>query len=213
MSGKIPSGWAYTRQAGEQIAMDTLIYLGTGGKVFTANPGTDVDFVALSAGPLDALISCDPQPSVANLTAVGAITAADIVIAAPAGGVAKWGGSAGRTVTVANATEIWTSVAHGFVTGQVVRLTNAGGALPAGSAANTSYYVRKIDADTFYLYTSIAGALAGGATDMLLVSGDGTGTQTARPYGVVILVGKANETAVDGQKTSVLFDKRRIELA
>jgi hypothetical protein len=71
---------------------------------------------------------------------------------------------------------ICTAVAHGLLTGDgPIRVANSGGALPTGLAAATDYYVIKIDADTFYLATTRANAIAGTAID---ITGDGTGTQT-----------------------------------
>jgi hypothetical protein len=64
-------------------------------------------------------------------------------------------GAANIVFTAANGTEIFTSVAHGLITGDgPVRVVNAGGALPTGLAADTDYWIIKIDADTFYLATS-----------------------------------------------------------
>ena len=78
--------------------------------------------------------------------------------------------------TAANATEIFTAVAHGFVTGDgPVQVSNAGGALPAGLTAATDYWIIVIDANTFKLATSLANALAG---TNLLITTDGTGVQT-----------------------------------
>lgn len=57
------------------------------------------------------------------------------------------------TVTVVSATDIWTSSANGLTNGDIVLLSNSGGALPDGASATTRYYVKTIDADTFYLYT------------------------------------------------------------
>jgi hypothetical protein len=83
------------------------------------------------------------------------------------------------TFTAANATEIFTAAAHGLNTGDgPVRVSNSGGALPTGLAAGTDYWVIKIDANTFFLATSLANALAG---TNLLISTDGTGTQTLTP--------------------------------
>jgi hypothetical protein len=72
-------------------------------------------------------------------------------------------------------TDICTKSAHGFVTGDCVRLTNSGGALPAGLAVDTDYFVIRIDADTFKLASTPANAVAGTAVD---VTGTGTGTHT-----------------------------------
>lgn len=83
--------------------------------------------------------------------------------------------------TAANGTEIFTAAAHGLSTGDgPFQVSNAGGALPIGLAALTDYWVIKIDANTFYLATSQANALAG---THLLITGDGTGTQTMHDTG------------------------------
>lgn len=76
------------------------------------------------------------------------------------------------TVTVVAATDIWTSTANGLVTGDVVMLSNSGGALPTGASATAKYFVKVIDADTFYLYTD------SNLTTLLNVSTNGTGTNS-----------------------------------
>lgn len=68
-----------------------------------------------------------------------------------------------------------TKAAHGFLTGLAVTLTTTGG-LPAGLATSTTYYVIKVDADTFKLAASLADALAGTAID---ITTQGTGDDTA----------------------------------
>lgn len=85
-------------------------------------------------------------------------------------------GAANIVFTAANATEIFTSVAHGFTTGDgPVRVVNSGGGLPTGLAVDTDYWVIKIDADTFYFATSRANAIA---LTHLSITTDGTGVQT-----------------------------------
>lgn len=89
------------------------------------------------------------------------------------------------TFTAANATELFTSAAHGMVTGAgPFRVSNSGGALPAGLAVDTDYWVIADvvngvadPVNTFQLATSKANALAG---TELLITTDGTGTQTIR---------------------------------
>jgi hypothetical protein len=77
-------------------------------------------------------------------------------------------------------TNICTQTGHGFLTGDgPIRLTNSGGALPAGLSTGTDYYVEKIDADTFYLATSRANAFAGTEVD---ITDTGTGTHTYATY-------------------------------
>lgn len=78
--------------------------------------------------------------------------------------------------TADNTTEIFTAVAHGLLTGDgPFQVSNSGGALPTGLLALTDYWIIKIDADTFYLATSRANALAG---THLSISTNGTGIQT-----------------------------------
>lgn len=81
-----------------------------------------------------------------------------------------------KVFTAANATEIFTSAAHGLKNGDgPLQVSNSGGALPTGLTAVTDYYVIFIDVNTFKLATSLALALAG---TNLLISTDGTGTQS-----------------------------------
>lgn len=72
-------------------------------------------------------------------------------------------------------TGVITSTAHALVQGQLVTLTNSGGALPTGFATVTTYYVIYISANTFSLASSAANALAG---TPIIPSTQGTGTQT-----------------------------------
>ena len=85
----------------------------------------------------------------------------------------------GQTFTVANATTLATSGAHGYVAGDWVLVTNSGGALPSplvdsrnGATAPTIYYVLSsgLTSTQFQLATT-----AGGSA--ISVSG-GSGTQT-----------------------------------
>ncbi len=85
---------------------------------------------------------------------------------------------AAGTFTAVAATDIITQTAHGYQTGLVLQVSNSGGALPTGLSAVTNYYVIRIDANTYYLATSYANAVAGTRID---ITGAGTGTQTATP--------------------------------
>lgn len=85
---------------------------------------------------------------------------------------------AAGTFTAANATEIFTKSAHGFLTGLKVQVSNSGGALPTGLSGATDYFVIYVSANTFKLATSLANAQAGAN---LLITTDGTGTQTVTP--------------------------------
>jgi len=91
-------------------------------------------------------------------------------------------------------TDICTAVAHGYFTGDRVQLTNSGGALPAGLAAATTYYVIKLTADTFKLAASDALATAGTAVD---ITGTGTGTHS--------VVGYENITGIFFESQAIAF--------
>lgn len=83
---------------------------------------------------------------------------------------------ADQNFTANASTEVFTKVTHGLKTGDgPFQVSNSGGALPAGLLAATDYWIIRIDADTFYLATSLANAING---THLLISDAGTGTQT-----------------------------------
>ena len=214
MPGKIPSTMTFTRLSNAAVTMDTLVTMDSNGAVGPSAVGDDPLGVSLNgASASGAEITVDPGPAVANLTASGLFSADDYVIPAAAGAVKKYLGQAGVTVTVANATDIWTATAHGLTTGEAVRLTNSGGALPAGTDATTTYYVNVIDANTFYLFDTRAHAVAGGATGLVNATGDGTGTHSFRLYGNIFIVGVALEAATTvGQKAAIFQNKRQLIL-
>ena len=53
-------------------------------------------------------------------------------------------------------TDIITEVAHGMATGDLLHLSNSGGALPAGLAVDTDYYCIKLTNDTYSVATTKA---------------------------------------------------------
>lgn len=85
-----------------------------------------------------------------------------------------------KTFTVADlAGDILEATAHGLANGRRVRVSNAGGALPAGLLANQDYYARlngDFPADRFTLHHTYLGALANDAR--VNVTDNGSGTQT-----------------------------------
>lgn len=89
--------------------------------------------------------------------------------------------AAGQTFTAATS-DVCTAAGHGYSTGDRVRVSSAT-TLPAGLAANTTYYVIKIDADTFKLATTDANATAGTAVN---ITDTGTGAHTIVGYENVI---------------------------
>lgn len=70
-----------------------------------------------------------------------------------------------------------------YTRGFAVHLTNAGGALPAGLAADTAYYVRPLTSTAISLHTSLAGAVFNG--DVANATTAGSGTHTAKPTQLV----------------------------
>lgn len=112
---------------------------------------------------------------------------------------------AAKTFTAANATEIFTAAANGFPLGLKTQVSNAGGALPTGLTAVTDYFVIPIDANTFYLATSLANALAG---THLSITTDGTGTHTITPTALAggsIKLQETNDTDLTPADVSVRF--------
>lgn len=83
---------------------------------------------------------------------------------------------ADATFTTTHGTETVNITGHGLQTGDgPFRMTNAGGALPAGYAAATDYYAIRTGANTLQLAASRALAFAGTA---VAITDDGTGTHT-----------------------------------
>ncbi len=101
--------------------------------------------------------------------------------------------------TAENVSNVMTSVAHGLSTGDGPwPLTNAGGALPTGTAADTPYWIIELTDDTFQIAASLADALA--LTPVNFTT-DGTGIHTLRratnDAAIIGLVSKLN--AVPGK--------------
>lgn len=87
------------------------------------------------------------------------------------------------TCTISIATPgVVTLSTHGLATGSNIELTTTG-ALPTGLTANTNYFVIYNDANSFWLATSFANALAG---TKIATSGTQSGTHSLRftPYGI-----------------------------
>ena len=77
--------------------------------------------------------------------------------------------------TTAVAPVLFTKASHGLLTGNAVVLTTSGG-LPAPLALSTTYYVIRVDANTFQLATTFANATA---VQPIAVTTQGTGNHTA----------------------------------
>lgn len=109
-----------------------------------------------------------------------------------------------KVATIAFASDIWTSAAHGLLVGQKVRLTNSGGALPAGFLPNKDYFIitSNFAANTFMLSVALGGATVDG-TD------NGTGTHTVNPVPDYIV----EETNGTGNMLGRAFDRVQVSNA
>ncbi len=132
------------------------------------------------AGAIGSVAAWDGQAT--NGGAVGefdlmiwAAAAVDLTVAHLYGAVLKPFVYADDTFTAANASEIFTNATHGLLTGDGPFQLTTSGALPAGLSLATDYWVIYINANTFYLATSLANALAG---TYVSITTDGTGVQT-----------------------------------
>lgn len=75
----------------------------------------------------------------------------------------------GVAVTTTFASDLWVAASHGLVDDDIVEVINTGGALPAGSSADTTYHVVSASAGDFKL------SIVPGGTPIVLTD-DGTGT-------------------------------------
>lgn len=90
------------------------------------------------------------------------------------------------TVTIATP-GVFTMMAHGLISGQKCRLFTSG-ALPTGLNTTTTYFIRAIDANTFWLCTTLANVAAG---TYIATSGSQSGTHTIQCASVVLALSKA----------------------
>ena len=89
----------------------------------------------------------------------------------------KWIKAGTVTMTIATPCVVTWS-AHGLYDGATVRFTTTG-ALPTGLAANTDYFVTKVDANSFKLSTTLANQVAGA---FIASSGTQSGVHTGENY-------------------------------
>lgn len=82
-----------------------------------------------------------------------------------------------QTFTASASTDLLTLTAklENLRRGNVVRVSNSGGALPTGLSAATDYYIIPVGALTYKLATTFANSMSGTAIDL---TGDGSGVQT-----------------------------------
>lgn len=103
-----------------------------------------------------------------------------------------------KPFTWSGASNILNSTAHGLDNGCCVRLTTTG-TLPPGLSLNTSYWVYTQGNNALQF---LDGCMSGGAnqgTNIIVVTGAGTGTHTMTPYNYVCHFGKATIATTQGK--------------
>lgn len=89
------------------------------------------------------------------------------------------------TVNTQGSSHILDATGHGYLTGEIVQLSNTGGALPTGLNINQDYYIYKINDNQFRVCSFITSAWAGTGTS---ITSNGTGTHYALMEGPYIVV-------------------------
>jgi hypothetical protein len=129
---------------------------------------------------------------------------------------------ASTNVNVSNDTI--TLTAHGFSTGLGITLGSVlGGTPPGGCSYFTIYYLKSVDANTLQLYDTRANALVGGATGLINITSQGSGTHAiGLDIGEGVYYDPQNDDArytmnaeIKGQRGSTYFviSKRQFQLA
>lgn len=178
-------------------------------RYYSSIAAVGVDFATDSAEyrAANAAFAQSPKPKlVAVLRATGTVTQRyDIGVVAAAVGQTYTLNVKGKGVTdttvsykaLANLTfvdgdvtvgsDLIAETAHGMATGAgPFRLSNSGGALPAGLAVDTNYWIIATTADTYKLANSKANALANTPVDITAAAGGGTHTLLRAANDVII---------------------------
>lgn len=155
-----------TGQTTANAALNALLptQSGAAGKVLSSN-GTDTSWASAASSTLTQYYT-DIGDSGNSRTATNTNLLGDIKAST---------GSATVTITIASPGVV-SLTSHGLSTGDKVYLTTTG-ALPTGLSASTTYYVVKVDANSFKLTSSYANAVATTPT-VINTSGSQSGTHT-----------------------------------
>jgi hypothetical protein len=130
----------------------------------------------------------------------------DYITKAPAAGGPGWtilldksATPVDKTVSVDYTTDVLTCVGHGFHSGDRVQYVNNGGSAIGGLSSGSYYWVRKIDADNFYLASSFLYAQFDGsqAGNRINLTSNGSGTHTFTLAGPYIVVAPAVPASVN----------------
>ena len=98
------------------------------------------------------------------------------------------------TVNTTGSSHILDSTAHGYITGEIVQLTNSGGSLPSGLNPSQDFYVYKINNDQFRLCNSITDSWSGIGVN---VNNSGSGTQFSLMEGPYIVVSDQSSPTIN----------------
>jgi hypothetical protein len=204
VTGTLPIANGGTGQTSQTAAYDALSPNTTKGDI-TAFNGTDNIRVAVGADG-QVLAAASGQASGLQWTSpfTNPMTSANDVIVGGTGGAATRlptsllgdisASLASATITVTIATPgVVTHTSHGRITGEKVYFTTTG-ALPTGITASTTYYIIKIDANSYNIATTFANAIAG---TKVATSGSQSGTHTGYVGGLVQTPG-ASRAILDG---------------
>jgi len=106
-------------------------------------------------------------------------------------------------------TNVLTATGHPIATGDVVRLCNTGGALPAGLSTNTNYYVIGVSGDTLQLSATSGGSaidITGTGTGTHFIGGPDDAAWVAMRQAMLLMIGHwyaRRETAGDCQSHDI----------
>jgi len=81
------------------------------------------------------------------------------------------------TANITTGTDTIAYTAHGQATGDALTYNNGGGTSATGLTSGTTYFVLRVNANSFKLYDTAVNAAAGGATGLIDISGTGNNAQ------------------------------------
>jgi len=101
------------------------------------------------------------------------------------------------TANITTGTDTIAYTTHGQTTGAALTYNNGGGTSATGLTSGTTYYVLRVDANSFKLYDTAVNATAGGATGLIDISGTGNNAQ----YFIIVAGTRATAVAALGGGT------------
>lgn len=172
VTGTLPIANGGTGQTTANDALNALLpsQAGNSGRGLVTD-GTNVSWVATPSNTLNQF-----NTDIGNSSNARTATNTNLL-----GDVRASTASATVTITIASPAVV-THNSHGLVTGEKIYLTTTG-ALPTGLTANTTYFVRVVDANSYRLATTLNNAANG---TVINTSGTQSGTHTAFSGGLTL---------------------------